>query len=273
MQKYKVIISPEHPSEKEIDSYKNFERLLQKHQSALLYKKFLKAGLSAFSLAGIVGAYIFLASPSFPAPERMPDPITVHVQPTPLPEKAAAAGPIDQAAVARDTKKEKKPAAAQLSKIEKAREEKALRVSPEEKLLGLGASPQISTQETNRVESLPDLASAIPVTPAETETADKKGLSVFTTPAPIGGYKALQAFFAREMIYPESAVADQVKGIVMVSFAINERGEAEDIEVEKSLHEACDSEAVRLVKSMPLWKPAMVNGKPVKTRLAIPVRF
>lgn len=35
----------------------------------------------------------------------------------------------------------------------------------------------------------------------------------------------------------------------------------------------CDTEAIRVIKLMPKWIPATVNGQPVDSQLYLPVRF
>lgn len=86
------------------------------------------------------------------------------------------------------------------------------------------------------------------------------------------GYPSLYAYFDRELKYPVAS-KDSIQGIVTVSFAITEAGKPDLIRIENSLGKAFDVECVRVIKNMPPWKPATINGKPVQVRLSIPLSF
>jgi protein TonB len=73
--------------------------------------------------------------------------------------------------------------------------------------------------------------------------------------------------------YPEEGLKDSIQGVVTVSFIINEIGSPEKIQIENSLGEAFDRETIKMIEQMPRWNPATVNGKPIASRLAIPLTF
>ncbi len=105
-------------------------------------------------------------------------------------------------------------------------------------------------------------------------TEDKKqALSQFTEAEPINGYSALYEYFDHELKYPVGVARDSIEGIVTVSFAINKEGKPDQIKIENSLGAAFDEECQRVIKSMPIWKPATINGKPIVARLSIPLTF
>ncbi len=60
---------------------------------------------------------------------------------------------------------------------------------------------------------------------------------------------------------------------MIVSFLVKEDGSLEDIKIVKGIGEECDLEAIRLVQIMPKWNPAIQNGKPVETRIEMPIQF
>ena len=62
-------------------------------------------------------------------------------------------------------------------------------------------------------------------------------------------------------------------GKVEVSFLISKTGKVTDVKVVKSAHPILDAEAVRLISSMPDWKPASQNGAPVNMRVTKPISF
>ena len=89
-----------------------------------------------------------------------------------------------------------------------------------------------------------------------------------------GGMMALLQFMSSNINYPAQARANGIQGRVLVSFIVNEDGHLSDFRVEKSTdNEELDKEAVRMIKSMPAWKPGVLNGKPVKVRYELPVNF
>jgi TonB family protein len=90
---------------------------------------------------------------------------------------------------------------------------------------------------------------------------------------PINGFQELYEYFSKELRYPDAAVKDSIEGIVTVFFVISKEGKPVQISTENSLGEAFDQEALRLIQNMPEWKAATVNGKPVPSRISIPLTF
>ncbi|MCD8739966.1 energy transducer TonB [Mucilaginibacter roseus] len=64
-----------------------------------------------------------------------------------------------------------------------------------------------------------------------------------------------------------------VHGLVEVSFVIEKDGSTNEFRAVKSLSEDADQEAIRVLRKMPKWKPAMQNGEPVRFAFTMPVRF
>ncbi|WKN41078.1 energy transducer TonB [Tunicatimonas pelagia] len=124
--------------------------------------------------------------------------------------------------------------------------------------------PERKTSSTLNTEALPSKPKA--KTPA-------KATSQFEEAQPIGGYPALYEYFADHLQYPEAARRDQAEGSVLVEFYINEEGHPDQIRILQSVREDIDEEAIRLIKSMPEWAPAQVNGKPVATKHTMPLTF
>lgn len=55
-----------------------------------------------------------------------------------------------------------------------------------------------------------------------------------------------------------------MEGKVFVNFVLDEEGKIMSCKVIRKLGYGCDEEVLRVVKLMPKWKPAKINGKPVK---------
>lgn len=88
-----------------------------------------------------------------------------------------------------------------------------------------------------------------------------------------GGDEALSHFISSNLQYPTIAEENYVSGLVIVSFVIERDGSISEITVIKSADPSLDEEAVRLVKIMPLWNPAMDKGKAVRSRRSVPFNF
>ena len=90
-----------------------------------------------------------------------------------------------------------------------------------------------------------------------------------------GGTEALKAYLKDNLKYPESAREIAIEGKVYLKFIISKKGEISNVSVLRGINECneCNKEAIRLIKSMPKWKPAKVNLKEVHSYYTIPVIF
>ena len=88
-----------------------------------------------------------------------------------------------------------------------------------------------------------------------------------------GGDAGLFNFISDNLNYPKKAIEKSVEGSVLVRFAIDTDGKVRDVEVIQSVDPNLDAESVRVVKSLPLFKPAMKDGKPVQFFYSLPVKF
>ncbi len=90
---------------------------------------------------------------------------------------------------------------------------------------------------------------------------------------PDGGMAGLMEYFKKNLRYPEEAKKAGMQGRVVVQFLINKNGAISDASVLRSVDRLLDAEAVRLVRSMPKWKPGMQKGKAVTVKYTLPVQF
>lgn len=88
-----------------------------------------------------------------------------------------------------------------------------------------------------------------------------------------GGYPALYKFIADHLKYPELAKMKRIQGKVFVRFIVGKNGSVENPEVVKSDDPALNSEAIRVVKSLPRWIPGSHKGRNVRVSNTIPVNF
>lgn len=94
-----------------------------------------------------------------------------------------------------------------------------------------------------------------------------------TMPEFPGGTRALLDWLDKNIVYPDFCLKNKIQGRVMVSFVVDKDGSILSPEVLKGIFASLDKEAVRLVSSMPKWKPGKVKNEPVKVRYTIPVNF
>jgi TonB family protein len=88
-----------------------------------------------------------------------------------------------------------------------------------------------------------------------------------------GGEVALLQFLNANVHYPEVAEENGIQGRVIVSFVVERDGTVTNAEVVKSVDPLLDKEAVRVIRSMPRWKPGIQDGKPVRVKYTTPVTF
>lgn len=87
------------------------------------------------------------------------------------------------------------------------------------------------------------------------------------------GSEEMNAYIKKELVYPKKAVEQAVEGVVLVRFVVEIDGSLSHVKVVVPLFPECDKEALRVVKSMPKWKPAIHLGKPVRCFNMVPVYF
>ncbi len=88
-----------------------------------------------------------------------------------------------------------------------------------------------------------------------------------------GGTEAMVKFLQKNMKYPAVARRMNIEGSVFVSFVIDREGVLSEIQVIKGISAECDKEAIRVIGLMPPWKPGKQNGKAVRCRFVLPVKF
>ena len=80
-------------------------------------------------------------------------------------------------------------------------------------------------------------------------------------------------YLSKSLKYPIIPQENGVQGKVICQFVVNRDGSITDIEVVRGVDKYLDAEAVRVIKTMPAWKPGKMNGKPVRVKFTLPVVF
>jgi TonB family protein len=118
-----------------------------------------------------------------------------------------------------------------------------------------------------------DQPMTITVSPNATSVSAADLFAMQKQPSFPGGDTALVNFIRSNMQYPAPAKKDKIQGKVVLTFTINIDGKISDIIVLKDIGGECGKEAARIVSLMPAWIPGSSNGKPVKVRYTLPVKF
>ena len=88
-----------------------------------------------------------------------------------------------------------------------------------------------------------------------------------------GGMRAGLEFMARNLRYPTKAREAGKQGRVIVQFVVRKDGSLSDFKVLCPVDPWLDAEAIRVISTMPKWKPGMQDGKPVSVKFTLPVTF
>jgi protein TonB len=88
-----------------------------------------------------------------------------------------------------------------------------------------------------------------------------------------GGDDELLKFISKNISYPEDAIRNNIQGRVILKFAVNADGSIDRIQILRGIDNSLDSEAVRVVKTLPKFKPGKQQGVPVPVWFCLPVLF
>lgn len=90
-----------------------------------------------------------------------------------------------------------------------------------------------------------------------------------------GGINEMRKFLQEHLNYPAVAQEKGLQGKCYVRFVVSENGKISNVVVKKGVPDCpeCDTEAVRVIKLMPNWKPGEIAGKPVNSFYTLPIKF
>jgi protein TonB len=88
-----------------------------------------------------------------------------------------------------------------------------------------------------------------------------------------GGDLGLMKYIQKNVKYPAIAKEYNITGKVYVSFIVDRSGSVTNVKVVRGVDKNLDAEAVRVVKSLPKYKPGKQRGKAVRVMFTIPINF
>lgn len=89
----------------------------------------------------------------------------------------------------------------------------------------------------------------------------------------MGGMDGWYAFLRDNLTYPKQPQRLGIEGTVLLRFVINTDGSIQDVEVVRSVDPLLDKAAMEVIQNSPKWKSALHHGKPVRSRMTIPIKF
>ena len=127
-------------------------------------------------------------------------------------------------------------------------------------------------EEAEKARLQAELAAELPKE-AEAEDPNKIYDNAEVMPEYPGGQVALMRYIAQNVKYPKSAQENGTQGKVVVQFVVDTDGSIINAYVLTSVDPDLDTEALRVIKSMPRWTPGKQKGKNVRVKYAVSVKF
>ena len=88
-----------------------------------------------------------------------------------------------------------------------------------------------------------------------------------------GGSHEMTRFISTSLRYPPEAAEKDIQGLVVYNFVVELDGSLSDFEIMHRAHPLLDAEALRIIESMPPWRPAVYKGENVRARHYVPMYF
>ena len=82
-----------------------------------------------------------------------------------------------------------------------------------------------------------------------------------------------EQYFKHFLKYPKAAYENRNEGKVILKAHINKNGKVDSVKLIRGIGYGCDEESVRVVKNMPIWKPASYKGIPISSWIEFPIFF
>lgn len=128
-----------------------------------------------------------------------------------------------------------------------------------------------SSEETGENVEIKDIAVAVDEDAPEEEEIFE--IVEESPDFPNGGMVGLLQYLSKNIKYPTVAQETGAQGRVTVQFVVNKDGSIVDVKVLRGVDPYLDKEAVRVISTMPKWKPGKQRGKPVRCKYTVPVMF
>ncbi len=122
-------------------------------------------------------------------------------------------------------------------------------------------------------ETVIDVAPIISAAEEEEEESAEVFFIVEDMPVFPGGDLALRQYIGNAVKYPVIAQENGIQGKVYVTFVVGKDGSVYNAQIARGVDASLDKEALRVVNSLPKWKPGKQRGKPVNVSYTVPINF
>jgi protein TonB len=135
----------------------------------------------------------------------------------------------------------------------------------------LMTADQAQTEVTNKevVENVAQVTEEV----QEAEKEPEPFVVVEEMPTFPGGDVALLKYIGEHTQYPEVAKENNIQGRVIIRFCVTAKGGVSQVSVLKGVDPELDKEAIRVVNTLPPFKPGKQGGKPVPVWYMVPITF
>ena len=109
----------------------------------------------------------------------------------------------------------------------------------------------------------------------DTNNGEEDQIFIYVKNMPVfpGGVTALKRYIASHVVYPAVARENGIEGTVFLRFEVTKTGKIGKVELQKGVDPLLDNEAIKVIKTLPRFKPGEQNGKKVSVWFSIPVTF
>lgn len=84
----------------------------------------------------------------------------------------------------------------------------------------------------------------------------------------------VSGYISEHLKYPDTAIKEDIEGRINVMFVVDTKGRITDVKtMGRRLGYGLEEEAIRVVRSMPAWKPGQQQGVPVNVYFTLPISF
>jgi len=143
-------------------------------------------------------------------------------------------------------------------------------IKPED-IKQLMTADQAQTEVTNK-----EVVEVVQQVKEEVQEADPEAtpfVVVEEMPMFPGGDVELLKYISEHTQYPEVAKENNIQGRVIVRFCVTSKGGVSQVSVLKGVDPELDKEAIRVVNTLPTFKPGKQGGKPVPVWYMVPITF
>jgi protein TonB len=135
----------------------------------------------------------------------------------------------------------------------------------------LMTADQAQTEVTNK--EVVEVVQQVKEEVQEAEAEPEPFVVVEEMPSFPGGDVALLKYIGEHTQYPEVAKENNIQGKVIIRFCVTAKGGVSQVSVLKGVDPELDKEAIRVVNTLPPFKPGKQGGKPVPVWYMVPITF